>query len=126
MGEMFLKRLRPEYVVDSVGTWVHRDDDENHHGRKLGSYGEKFKNVLEAMCEEGIDISENERIQLSEEMLGRFDDVIVLAEPYSFPEYFSKYPNLEFWTVDDPKDQELDFHRRVRDEIKKKVEERFK
>jgi protein-tyrosine-phosphatase len=124
-GEMFLRQLRPDFKVASAGTWVSIDDGEDHSNKKLGEYGDGFKNVLTAMDEVGIDVRKNSRTQLTEQMLKDFDEVIVMAEPYSFPDYFSNYPHVEFWTVPDAKDTDLEFHRRVRDEVKKKVEERF-
>lgn len=124
-GEMLLKRLRPDFLVSSAGTWVYKDGGGNQDGKKIGEYGDDFRNILTTMDEVGIDMRNNVRTQLTEEMLKSFDDVIVMAEPYSLPSYFKDYPNLEFWDVPDAKDQDLDFHRKVRDEINKRVEERF-
>ncbi len=124
-AEMFLKKLRPDLKVASYGTSVFDSQGVSKDGQELAYLYGRDAPVIVCMKEEGIDMEHNTRKQLTEDILKSYDDVIVMAEPYSFPEYFKKYSNLEFWTIDDPKGQDLNFHRRVRDEVKSEVEKKY-
>jgi protein-tyrosine-phosphatase len=71
----------------------------------------------------GTDVSESPRTQLTEEILAQnFDRVIVMSEPQHIPEWLSTHPNYIYWNVNDPKDQNIDYHRQIRDQIKENIE----
>lgn len=75
------------------------------------------------MKELGIDMSENSRIQLTEEMLSDYDKVVVLAEPESIPNYLESDPKVGIWDVEDIRGKSVEEAREIRDEIKHKVNE---
>jgi protein-tyrosine-phosphatase len=92
-------------------------------GQRLGDRVEA-QNVIEAMKEEGeaFDISNSLRTQLRPEMLVNFDEVHVLSEPSSIPDWFRQFPYY-FWEVEDPKGYDIMRTREVRDVIRKLIEE---
>lgn len=79
------------------------------------------QNVLEAMREDGIEMSSNTRTSLTPSMLDRFDKVIVMAEPDRTPEWLSDSPKFEYWGVPNVNGMPIEQLRGVRDSIKSKV-----
>ena len=48
---------------------------------------------------------------------------LVMAEPDTWPDFLKKSDKIIYWDIEDPKEKGIEVHRRVRDEIKSKVEE---
>lgn len=76
--------------------------------------------AVEAMAEEGIDISQAEPALLTEEMVRGADVVITLGCADAVPSTDST--QFEDWTFTDPAGRDLDSLRPLRDEIKGRVE----
>ena len=113
MAMEFFKRLSDERTA-SAGTRV-TVENEAIGGR------EDAQIVLQAMQEEGIDMSNNTRKSITPEMLDYFDKVIVLAEPERIPEWLRNSPNFDYWETTKVKNLPLEDMRTVRDDIKTKV-----
>ena len=77
--------------------------------------------VIRFMREEGVDIAENTRIQLTPEMIKDFDKIIVMAEPETIPEYLSKSDKAEFWDIEDPKGMDDKGYKKIVSEMKSKI-----
>ena len=110
----FYNQLRPG-GADSAGTLV------DEPGQKLK---ERFRAdaIITAMKELGIDMTENVRKQIVPEALDRYDQIIVMAEPETVPEWLEKSDKAVFWKIQDARDVPLEGTRKIRDEIKAKVE----
>ena len=78
--------------------------------------------AVQAMLEQGIDMSNNQRTQLAPGMLNNYDKVVVMAEPQTIPAWLSSNPKYEYWEVTDIKGQPIEIARKLRDEIRAKVE----
>ncbi len=115
MAEGILRKLRPYLDISSAGTKVEKDG-VSKHGQILKDVP-LASNVLAALNEMNIDMSENLRTQLDPKMLDDKDVVIVMAEKENIPEYLSSHPAFIYWDVEDPKGKDLDFHKKIRDEI---------
>ena len=76
--------------------------------------------IIVAMKEHGIDMSKNERRQLSPEMTANFERVVVMAESETVPGWLAADTRAEFWNIADPKDQTLDVTRQIRDQIRER------
>lgn len=76
--------------------------------------------AVEAMREVGIDISNQQPKILTTEAVFESDAVITMGCGDACPIFPGK--RYEDWVLDDPAGQDLDFVRRVRDEIKGRVE----
>ena len=79
-------------------------------------------NIVEIMKEDfGINMINNIRTQITEDIVDGFDKIVVMAEHDTVPEWLSKDTRAEFWTVNDPKGQDIDTTRRIVHEIEAKV-----
>ena len=78
-------------------------------------------NIVQAMEEIGIDISNNKPRQVTTELVNGFDKIIVMAEPETIPEWLLDNPKTEIWTIKDAKDQDIKTTREIVEQIKIKV-----
>ena len=83
------------------------------------------RNVVKSMKKIGIDIANRELTQLTEEMLNDFDEVVVMAEPDTIPNYLKENPKFVFWDVDDMKGKDLEETIKLRDQIKQLIHQRL-
>jgi arsenate reductase (thioredoxin) len=77
--------------------------------------------AVEAMAEEGIDISQIEPALLTDQVIQDADVIITLGCADAVPPQSGK--RFEDWTLADPAGRDLDSLRPMRDEIKQRVEE---
>lgn len=77
--------------------------------------------AIEAMAEVGIDIANQQPKTLTTEAVLESDVVITMGCGDACPFYPGK--RYEDWVLEDPAGQDIDFIRRVRDDIKVRVEE---
>jgi protein-tyrosine-phosphatase len=91
--------------------------------QKIIDRGPLVEPVIRFMKKEGIDVSENVRNQLSENMLKNFDKVVVMAEPENIPEYLINNPKVEFWEIKDPKGMNDKGFEEIISQLKKKIYE---
>ncbi len=77
--------------------------------------------VVQAMREAGIDISRNRPESLTPEMIERAERIITMGCGSDFcPASF--LPKVEDWDVEDPADKSIDIVRKIRDEIRERVD----
>lgn len=76
--------------------------------------------AVEAMAEEGIDITANQPTRLSDTAVREADVVITMGCGDACPYYPGK--RYEDWVLDDPAGQGIDAVRPIRDEIRARVE----
>ena len=79
-------------------------------------------NAILVMKEHGVEMSDNTRRQVTEDMLADYDKIIVMAKPETVPDWLQRSPKTEIWTVGDPKGKNLDEVRETFKLIKLKVE----
>jgi protein-tyrosine-phosphatase len=120
MAEALLKKLRPDLNVSSAGTQVINAPSGDKRGIYLKDT-EGGRKVVEVLKEVGADASNNQRTQLTEEIVNAADRIIVMAELESIPDYLKMSPKMTYWNVADPKKTDIDFHRNVRDRINKLI-----
>lgn len=76
------------------------------------------ENLIECMKEVGIDVSKSFRKEITPEMAEKADMIILVVDVDDpVPEYLASGSRTVRWTVNDPKGKDLDFHRKVRDQI---------
>ena len=80
--------------------------------------------AIEVMHEVGIDISNNISKSFSELAVSNFDYVITMGCKDVCP-IIPAYKHIE-WQIDDPKGKDIDFFRKVREDISQKVSELIK
>lgn len=80
--------------------------------------------VIEVMKEVGYDMPQAVRKFVTEDMANDADKIISFKPLNELPEYLqARKADIEIWDVPDPRHQSIDFHRMVRDDIKKRIEE---
>lgn len=79
--------------------------------------------VVETLAEDGLSMNGCYRKQLTPEMVAVVDHVISFVEIEKLPDFARIHSGISFWDVPDPRHQNADFHRQVRDAIKKRVKE---
>ncbi len=79
--------------------------------------------VLELMSEEeDLDLSSEQRTQLTPELVDAADKVIVMAERETWPDYLVEGGKVEFWEITDAVNIPMDQVRAIKDQIKVKVQ----
>lgn len=121
MAAALYKKLAPHHEVVSAGTKVKNKEGESRHGVLLKDTKGAEK-VIDTLKEEGVDVGLAQRTQLSPDMLVGVDRVIVMSEPEHIPEWLSSHPKYVYWDVKDPKDTPIEFHREIKEQIKKLID----
>ncbi len=110
MAPSFFNKMSKNHISVGAGTNV-----GEHEGEPLHQF------VVQCMNELGHDLSKNTRKQLTPEMVNNADKIIVMTEKENLPDYIDM-SKVVFWEIDDAKDKSLEFHLKIRDQIKKLVE----
>lgn len=113
MAEAFARNLGLDAI--SAGT-----DVGEKSGRKIGD-DEKARFVWEAMNEEGIDVRNYIRKQLTADLVTKADKIIVMTEKQFCPDYLLSSKKAGYWEISDAKGTDYQTHLRTRDEIKRRV-----
>ncbi|MCH7736553.1 MAG: hypothetical protein IH872_04030 [Chloroflexi bacterium] len=120
MAQAFFTRLS-QRLSTSAGTVV--ADMEGQTVAQRAKESPSVVLVLELMDEEGLDISSEQRTQLTADLVSAADRVIVMAQRDSWPGYLVEGGKVTFWDIDDPVNIPQGAARAIRDQIKAKVGE---
>ena len=112
MAEAFFNNYTRNHKSTSAGTEV-----KDKEGQTIGQ-NEKARFVWEVMDEEGIDVRNYKRKQLTSQMVERADQVIVITEKEFCPDYLLKSPKAIYWEIPDAKGTDYETHVKTRDDIK--------
>ena len=82
--------------------------------------------VIIYMTEQGVDVSESLRDQLTPEMVQEADKVIVMADEDNWPDYLRNSDKVVVWTIEDTRGMGPDSARPLYDEIKRRVQDLVK
>lgn len=117
MAEAILNKIAEgKHIASSCGTWVQSKDGESRQGEKLKDRPGAEK-IIVSLREIGIEAGENQRDQLTPEMLADADKVIVMAEDYSIPDFLRACDKAVYWDVKDPKEMNQEDTNKIRDQI---------
>lgn len=120
MAAALFSKMAPGHEVTSAGTRVIDKEGNSRDGQKLGDLLGAH-HVIECLLEEGIDVRENIRRQLTPAIVQGANKIIVMAEPATIPRYLKDSPKAIYWDVLDPKGTDLEAHRATRDIIRKMI-----
>jgi protein-tyrosine-phosphatase len=84
-------------------------------------YSHPTKEVIQIMREDGIDTSEKIVKSVTREMADNADKIFIMCPKERWLQFLLDSNKITFWDIDDPYDTSIENHRRVRDEIKKRV-----
>jgi arsenate reductase (thioredoxin) len=105
--------------ADAAGTAV-KEPGQTLLERKRTSLSKNFF-VLDVMKEEGIDMSQATREQLTADKVTQADLVVSMENKADTPAWLLASPKYIFWDVPDPRGQEIERTREIRDDIKGRV-----
>ncbi len=74
------------------------------------------------MNEKGIDISHYTRTLLDKSQLDEYDVIVSMAQKEYTPDWLTRLSKYTYWDITDPRGQDLEHTRKVRDEIESKIE----
>ena len=86
-------------------------------------YKHPTKEVIQIMGEDKIDVSHKNVKFITKEKVDDADKIFVMCKKEECPDFLLNSNKIVFWNVDDPDGTDIENHRRVRDEIKKIVEQ---
>ena len=99
MAQAFFDHLS-EFTSTSTDAMVADFEGQTVAGR--GQVAPSVVMVLELMNEEGLDISSEQRNQLTPELVDAADKVIMMAQRDSWPDYLVEGGKVVFWEISDP------------------------
>lgn len=114
MAAAFLRKMKPELFVMDAGNQVNE---------RAGSIIHEY--VIEVMSELGFDLSKQTRKQLTPDMVTEADKIIVMDDKENLPDYLLNSGKVIFWDIEDAAGTDLEFHRKIRDQVKDLVERNF-
>lgn len=79
--------------------------------------------VVEVMHEIGYNLADKVRKFVTKDQVNTADVIVSFKPAHELPEYINQKDNVRYWVVSDPQQQSIEFHRKVRDEVKNKVEQ---
>ena len=119
MAQAFFNHLS-EFTSTSAGTKV-----ADFEGQTVAKRGQVAPSVVlvEVMNEEGLDISSEQRNQLTPELVDAADKVIVMAQRDSWPDYLVEGGKVVFWEISDPVNVPRETAQSIMDQTKGLVED---
>ncbi len=120
IAEALLKsRGGDTFIVTSAGTKLSGPE------QPIGELTPVINEVVDAMAEIGINVSQNVRRQITEEMVHDVDTIILVVDDNDpIPEFLKNSPKVvAHWHVLDPKGKDLEFTRNVRKQISDLVDQ---
>ena len=119
MEAAFYNKFTGTHAADSAGTKVDVPGETllERFNRNEQTY------TLGVMEDDGINISNSIRTQLTQNMLDNYDTIINMAEPENTPEWLSAHPKYTYWEVTDPGAKSLEATAIAKDIIKSKVQD---
>ncbi len=105
--------------ADSAGTYVDFPGETllERRNRRGGTY------TIDVMAEEGVNVSNNVRTQLTPEMLKSYGKIISMAEPDFTPAWLSENANYTYWEVADPQGKDFEATFEAKEKIKARITE---
>lgn len=79
--------------------------------------------VIEVMKEDGYSLKTAKRKFWDESMIAEAGLIVSFKPASEIPDELKNSGKIRYWQVEDPQHQPIEFHRKVRDEIKSKVTE---
>jgi arsenate reductase (thioredoxin) len=81
--------------------------------------------ICQIMAEEGIDVSHQKVKTIDEHFVDEFERIFVMCEKECCPDFLTNSNKITYWQIEDPYQMSLDDMRKIRDQIKVKVQSIF-
>lgn len=121
MAKALYNELSHTTNAEAAGTYVDVPG-QTLQERKETSRSKNFF-VLDVMKDVGLDISHYTRKPLTPDLADQSSVIISMASKDKTPEWLLESPKYTYWDVKDPRGQGYETTARVRDDIKKRIEQ---
>jgi len=81
--------------------------------------------VIDVMKEEGIDVSNNSRKQITKSIIKQYDRIISMADKTHTPEWLLEASNYMYWHIPDPMTKNYDETIKAKKQITNKIKTEF-
>ena len=115
IAESLFNKYTKEHKTKSAGTHVGEKEDQT-----IKQY-EKANLLCEVMDEEGINVRNNKRKQLTPKMVKEADKIIVITNKRDWPDYLRSNDEVIYWNLKDPKGTNYNFHVKIKNLVKKNI-----
>jgi len=112
-----------QHKAESAGTKVDELLAERNPSNRTIKHATGGPSVIAYMRGEGIDVSENNRIQLTPNMVDEADKVVVITVKESWPKYLQESEKVIFWDIPNAVGMTPETARVVYDQVKQHVKE---
>ncbi len=113
IAEIIFNNLHKEYSAISAGL-----NPGDWEGKNIST----AKNVVSCLNEVGLTVNNRFSKKITREMVDNVDKIVIM-EKENWPNYLNNNSKVEYWDIEDAGAKDLDFHRKVRDQIIIKVKE---
>jgi len=110
-------------VHESVSAGTRADEIVSRRNPASRSLKDAGSRTISYMREEGLDVSEKLRDQLTSKMVQEADRVIVMADGDSWPDYLRDSDKVTSWNIPDAVGLSDDAILSINNEVKRRVEE---
>ncbi len=112
-----------QHKAESAGTRVDKLLTERKPATRMVRHATGGQSVIAYMEEEGINVSENTRKQLTPQMVENSDRVVVITSKESWPKYLQESEKVIFWDIPNAVGMTPESAHVVYDQVKKHVKE---
>ncbi len=112
-----------QHKAESAGTRVDKLLTERNPATGMVKHATGGQSVIAYMEEEGINVSENTRKQLTPQMLENSDRVVVITSKDSWPKYLQESEKVIFWDIPNAVGMTPAAARVVYDQVKKHIKD---
>jgi len=112
-------------MAETIFNKLCKERDLNHKAESAGTEPGKWKGkfvkderlVNTAVKEAGFDLGKQKSKKITKSMIKYADIVVLMNNNFDFPNYVKDAKDLRVWKVEDAGGRDLNFHRKIRDEI---------
>ncbi|NIO09779.1 MAG: hypothetical protein GTO40_17955 [Deltaproteobacteria bacterium] len=122
VAEALFNRLS-RHQARSAGTRVEASLAKRGTNTSTVKDAEGAQPVIEYMRDEGINVSDKTRSQLTREMVEVSDRVVVITAKETWPEYLMNNSKVDFWDIPNPLNMDSEAARAVYEKVKKHVKD---
>jgi protein-tyrosine-phosphatase len=122
MAAAMYNKLTSSSDAESAGTEVEKPGQTLlERTRERGG----ASHVIDVMQEEGIDVSNSSRRQVTKPMIKQYDRIISMADKKHTPKWLLKASNYVYWHIPDPMTKNYDETVRAKTQIESKIKTEF-
>lgn len=112
-------------IAETIFNKLVKEKGLKHEAQSAGAEPGKWKGKLvgedkivnPTLKEAGFDLGKQKSKKITKKQIKWADIVILMNNNFDIPDYIKESKRLILWDIKDPKGRDLNFHRKIRDEI---------